>query len=327
MTVRRPLAAALCLLAVAACAPRGGLTIQADFADVGDLVNRANVQQSDTVVGRVTRIELVGWRARVTMVIRPDTKVPRDSVAVVRSTSLLGEKFVDLQRPPGAREAPLLRDGARIPIDRTSKTPEVEQVFDKLGGILASGALADLGTVTSAAARIVEGQEDQIGRVVDGTARLVGSLARQREAIASTLDRFGAAATTFAAGTQTTERFLETTAELGRILAEQRAQLSELIVQLDRLGQPSARLVRAHAKDVDSVVKSLLAVIPQLAAARADMDAALSKLPAFAVFFAASAPGDYVQLDVQTEGQLPLPASANRSSLAAVLWSATRVAW
>jgi phospholipid/cholesterol/gamma-HCH transport system substrate-binding protein len=273
-------------------------TLIAEFADVGDLVNRANVQKSDTVVGRISKIELHDWHARVTMVLQPGLFVPQGTHAVVRSTSLLGEKFVDLQPPPEANDkTPPLADGAVLPADINGKTPEVEEVFNQLGAILASGALEDLGTILTAGAKIVQGQEDRLGSALDGTSRLVEVLAAQRQPLADALDHLASTAKTLAGGKDTINGFLDTTEKVGNILASQTAQLDNLVVQLDRLGSPSADLMRAYKADIDSQLKSLIKIVPQLTVAKGDLDKALTKLPIFARLFADAIPGDYVQLD------------------------------
>src|SRR5439155_23219011 len=82
------------------CSSGSGRTLVAEFTNVGDLVGRANVQQSDAVVGSIQKIELVqhqdDWLAKVTMSLRPEARVTQGTRAIVRSTSLLGEKYVDL---------------------------------------------------------------------------------------------------------------------------------------------------------------------------------------------------------------------------------------
>src|SRR5205807_5453888 len=109
----------------------------------------------------------------VTMRLKADTQTPQGLHAVVRSTSLLGEKFVDLQVP--ANPGPELSSGAVIPASDTSSAPELEEVFRQLGAILASGALEDLGTFINATAMIVENRESDIGRALAGPAKLGAS--------------------------------------------------------------------------------------------------------------------------------------------------------
>jgi phospholipid/cholesterol/gamma-HCH transport system substrate-binding protein len=314
---------AAALLAVS-CAPSGGKTLVAEFADVGDLVGRASVQQSDAVVGRVVGIKLVQrdaqWLARVRMSLRPGTRTPEGVRAVVRSTSLLGEKFVDLELP--SNPGPELHSGAVIPSSQTGKAPELEEVFRQLGAILATGALTDLGNIVNASAMIVEGQQADIGRVIDGTAKLVQSIANEKDALASALTDLNSAAKTLRGGSGTIDRALRTSADALALVASQRDQLDALVVQLDRLGKPLGDLTRRHAKDIDAQVKMLHRIVPELYAARDKLSQAVHKLPAFTKLFARAAPGDYVQLDIQIQLPAGLPLTA--SSASDVLWGATR---
>lgn len=329
------LAACALALAGAACAPGETITLVAEFEDVGDLVVRANVQQSDAVVGTITSIELEQdgrWLARVTMRLEPRTPVPVGTGAVVRSTSLLGEKFVDLVPPPEVTAAtPNLPDGAVIPAEATSKAPELEDAFVQLGGILASGALQDLGSLTTAAAMILEGQEEELGRVLDGSAKLVASLAAQRDALAEALDRLRSTTGTLAERDDTINRFLTTSDQAVGLLAGQRQRLDQVIVNLDRLGRTGARLMRQHRDDVDRQVKALLEIVEAVHEGRQALGASLGKLPDFTRLFAEAVPGDYIQLDVLTESPLPFGASAAAATPAepehpvtSILWSATR---
>jgi phospholipid/cholesterol/gamma-HCH transport system substrate-binding protein len=301
------------------CAPAGARNIAAEFVDVGDLVDRANVQQSDAVVGSVTGINLVErggrWLARVDMRLQEDVSVPEGSRAVVRSTSLLGEKYVDLvkSQEPGARELP---DGGVIPVTSTDKAPELEDLFSRLGAILQGGALEDLARLSTAGAMILEGQESNVGRVIDGTAKLVASLRREREALAAGLGDLSSASRTLAENSDTLDSALDVSADALAIVAAQRNDLEQLVIQLDRLGAPLAKLTREHQDDVDAQVRAVRNVVPKLYEIRKTLEDAVVKLPSFTKLFAEAAPGDYVQLDVLAEAlPIDLSPSANSSSM------------
>ena len=87
------------LVAFAPACSRGEepLTLTATFADVLDLVPRAKVQTNDVPIGTVTKIALSdGNEAVVTMQVDPNTGLPAEVEAVLKQTSLLGERYVDL---------------------------------------------------------------------------------------------------------------------------------------------------------------------------------------------------------------------------------------
>ena len=315
-------------LGAMSCAGAGGRRISAEFVDVGDLVPRANVQQSDAVVGSIRSIDLEDrhgqWLAKVTMQVNDQATLNQGMRAIVRSTSLLGEKYVDLVAAPEG--APTLGENAVIPAANTAKAPELEQVFSQLGAILQTGALEDLAKITSASAMILEGQEDSFGRVLDGTANLIASVRAQKDALAQALDDLASASGTLAADRGTLDRALVTSDKALKIVAGQQSELDDLVVQLDKLGGPLADLTRKHQADTDSQVKSLNAIVPKLYEMRNTLDHAVKQLPPFTKRFAAAAPGDYVQLDVDIEAPVPLPVAlaASTSQLQAMFLEVTK---
>ena len=306
MTCLRLLLATFALAASFACGSNDSREYVAEFIDVGDLVGRANVQQSDAVVGTVRSIDLAqrGGRdvAKVTLRVGPETRVTRDTRAVVRSTSLLGEKYVDLIPGP---DGPPLEEGGTIPVAQTSKAPELEAVFAQLGALLQSGGLEDLARITTASAAILEGQGETVGRVLDGTAKLLASIRSQKDALASGLADLSEASKTLRGRTDTLAHALDVSDDALRIVAGQSDKLSDLLIQLDKLGAPLAALTREHGRDVDAQVKAINKVVPKLYEVRATLEHAVRELPEFTELFARAAPGDYVQLDVFAEA-LPI---------------------
>jgi phospholipid/cholesterol/gamma-HCH transport system substrate-binding protein len=323
-------AAVIFAVASVACGGSDRRTVVAEFADIGDLVTRANVQQSDAVVGTVQGIELLerqgSWVAEVTLRVDPETRVPQGTRAVVRSTSLLGEKYVDLIAPKGST-APDMGSDARIPVSDSAKAPELEALFSQLGAILQTSALEDLAAITTASAMILEGQESNVGRVLDQTAKLIASLARQKDALASALDDLASASRTLDDRRSTLDRALDVSDDALGIVASQQTQLEDLVVALDKLGAPMARLTKAHKADINEQVEILNEVVPKVFEVRNTLADAVSKLPAFTKLFAEAIPGDHVQLDVYIEA-LPLgtPTSAPMTarSISAFLMEVTR---
>ena len=102
---------------LAACgSSSGSIKVDAIFRQVGDLPRFANVQSSDVVVGSVRAISLDGYNARVTLRINKDAGIPRNALALIRSTSLLGEEFVELRAPSNETPSPQpLQNGDVIP--------------------------------------------------------------------------------------------------------------------------------------------------------------------------------------------------------------------
>ena len=136
--------------------------VTAEFSDVLDLVPQAAVKVNDVTVGSVDKLSLAGWTARVTLRIDRDVKLPANATAAIRQTSLLGEKFVSLSAPADESPRGVLADGATIPLSRTSRTVEVEEVLAALGMLLSGGGLAQLKTINEELATALSGREDAV---------------------------------------------------------------------------------------------------------------------------------------------------------------------
>jgi phospholipid/cholesterol/gamma-HCH transport system substrate-binding protein len=83
-------------------------------------------------VGRVTNVQPRGVYSTVTIRIDPQyVPIPRDTRAILREKTLLGEAFVMLST--GNRSAPKLPDGGTIPSSQVQRTEQLDQVLDSFG--------------------------------------------------------------------------------------------------------------------------------------------------------------------------------------------------
>src|SRR3954452_20126683 len=103
---------AVVLATLLASCGRGGYTVTATFDDVGDLQKSGAVQVADVRVGTIKSIKLMpDFRAKVAMSVDGGVHVPKDSKALIRTTSLLGEKFVELRPMASPTQGPFLANG------------------------------------------------------------------------------------------------------------------------------------------------------------------------------------------------------------------------
>jgi len=90
----------------------GGFILYATFDEVGGLKPRAPVAIAGVVVGQVKRIDLdEDLRARVTLDLDPELQLTADTSAGIRTSGLLGDKFVALV--PGGEDE-ILYSGEEI---------------------------------------------------------------------------------------------------------------------------------------------------------------------------------------------------------------------
>jgi len=106
-----------------------GYPLTAQFTSIGGLQNGADIRISGVKVGSVAGLTLdpATYLAVVHLSIDPSVKLPRDTVALVASESLLGGKYLSLE--PGG-DADQLAPGARI--EYTQSTPGFEQLLGQV---------------------------------------------------------------------------------------------------------------------------------------------------------------------------------------------------
>lgn len=296
--------------------------VKVEFADVLDLVPESSVKVNDVSVGRVSDVELAGWHAVATLEIRDDVALPDNAAAHLRQTSLLGEKYVSLAPPTDEPATGQLSDGDLIPLSRTGRNPEIEEVFSALSLLLNGGGVDQLQTINRELAQVMEGREQnirsvlsrldtfigeldehkaEIVRAIDGLNRLSAELVRQRDAITVALDDIGPGLD---------------------VLTEQRRELTRMLQALSRLGEVGTRVIEKSKQDTLANLRALQPILGKLAEAGHDLPRALELLVTypFPSTVGNGVRGDYTNLritadlDLRTifenmapQGQQPLP--------------------
>lgn len=108
-----------------------GYEVEAAFLKIGGLQKGSDVRMNGIKIGTVqdSRLDPVTYDAVVSMSIRPDLKLPSDTVASIVSGGLIGGKYVRLE--PGADRESFLAPGGRIEVTKDFKSLE-----DQVGEII-----------------------------------------------------------------------------------------------------------------------------------------------------------------------------------------------
>jgi phospholipid/cholesterol/gamma-HCH transport system substrate-binding protein len=103
-----------------------GYAVSADFPSVGGLKTGSAVEIAGVEIGRVDRITLQDYQARVVMVIQPGIKLQEDSIASIKTKGLIGERYVRIS--PGGSDK-LIPPNGRI---REVEPPvDIEELLSK----------------------------------------------------------------------------------------------------------------------------------------------------------------------------------------------------
>jgi virulence factor Mce-like protein len=239
-----------------------GYRLEASFREATQLSDTADVRISGVTVGRVVKTAETAARTLATMQIDPRyAPVPRDTRAILRQKTLLGETYIELS--PGNRRAGLLPDNGRLANSQVASTTELDEVtraldartrrdlqrFVRALGQGLSGRGRDLNEAlgnfapftddTSTLLRTLDSQHRAVTTLVRDTGVVFGALGR-RQGELSGLVRAG-------------DRVLATTAARNRDLAETVRILPTTLAE----AQPTLRQLRLLLGELALPVKQL----------------------------------------------------------------------
>ncbi|KQP84451.1 MCE family protein [Aeromicrobium sp. Leaf291] len=245
-------------------------TVTVQFRDVLDLVPQSAVRVDDIAVGKVTKIRLDGWTATATLKINRDVELPDNAEAQIRQTSLLGEKFVSLA-PPTTGGVGQLGNGDRIPLDRSGRNPDIEEVLGAASLLLNGGGLEKTNTIVKELNKTLDGNEPEIKQLLQSTTTFVGQLDDNKADILTALEKVDnlARATQDQEGAITAA--LDDLPEALRVLNAQRDDLVGLLTSLDRLSDTATGVIRRSKDDTLAVLRDLEPTLRELANAGDDL--------------------------------------------------------
>ncbi|MFC6088856.1 MCE family protein [Saccharothrix lopnurensis] len=257
--------------------------VTVEFDDVLDLVPHAAVKVDDVAVGRVEDIELSGdgSTALVRVAVRGDVLLPSDAVARLRQSSLLGEKYVELAPPDGGAGAAPLVDGAVVPVSRTNRNPEVEEVFGALSMLLNGGGIGQLRDIARELGTALSGNETAARSLLSAVESFTGSLDEHRGEITRALDAVDRLAATLSARRGEIGEVLDGLEPGLAVLHEQRGQLVGLLGALDDLAGVAVDVVDRSRDDLLADLRALEPTLRTLAESGQDLPQSLELLLTF----------------------------------------------
>ncbi|WP_290059963.1 MCE family protein [Amycolatopsis solani] len=305
-------------------------TVNVEFRDVLDLTPQAGVKVNEVPVGRVENVGLTkdGWHALVTLKVNGDVKLPSNALANVKQSSLLGEKYVELASPGDDQAQGKLADNATIPLARTNRSVEVEELLGALSLLLNGGGVDQLNTITKELNNATSGREPDIKALLDNANQLVTNLDQQSRNITRAIDGLSRLSSTL---NGQKDKLVGAVDNLGPglgVLESQRGQLVTMLQALDNLSGVATDTVNRSQKDLVADLKALTPTLQKLGEAGNDLPKALEILLTFPFSDQAvnGVKGDYfnlfakVDLNLKTvvenlgnsrqnalAGQIPLP--------------------
>ena len=284
-------------------------TVTVLFDDVLDLVPQSAVRVNDVTVGTVEKISLMAdpstktFKAKVICKVSKSVQLPQNATALLEETSLLGEKFIELQSPPTASVGQL-KDGAVIRDGSTSAYPDVEQVFGVLASVLNGGGLEKLQTINVELTAALSGRENKVRDVLRQLDTFVGGLDTQKSQITRAIQSLDKLSIDLNRNTDSIKIALRDLAPGIHVLSENRSNLVKLLQGLSELGVVSTRVINESVDATKTDLALLAPILTRLNQAGAALPGSLELL--FDFPFPRDAtngiPGDNTNLTASVDG-------------------------
>lgn len=306
----RVAATALALALVAGCGYEGAsslplpgavdgkdtYTVTVTFTDATNLVPKETCRTNDTVVGSVVSVELdKKLDARVVCRIKNSAHIPGNVVATLRETSLLGERFVGLDAPPGVQPVGRLAPGTAIPASKTVVHPDTEIVLGALSQVLNGGSLGSIATISRELITALDGRTDTARQAAQRLASTLKSFDDNRQNLIDVLDQLDRFSATLARQRSVIGTALDEVPHGLAVLDRQRPKLTAALKRLTRLSHTVVPLVQRSKANTVADLQHLRPVLSQLANAGDELSLSLERLTSFPFNgnTAATIKGDY----------------------------------
>lgn len=255
------------------------VTVQLE--DVLDLVPYSSVKVQDATVGHVVEVRLGEGYAEVVCQLEDGVELPANAVGRVAETSLLGEKYVSLDRPSDEPSRGRLEDGGVVALDRTSTGATVEELLASLSLVVNGGGLEQVRTITTELNAALGGREDEARSALERLDVFVAGLEDQKADIVRALEGIERLTSTVREQEGLLVDAVEQLPPALEVLADQRMGLTQMLVALDRLGVVGTRVVEASRDDLLANLRALQPALTQLAIAGEDIPKSLDISPLY----------------------------------------------
>ena len=254
--------------------------------EAATLAAEADVRMAGVNVGKVKSKELDKGGARTIVEVQldePYAPIPKDSKAILRQKTLLGETYLELA--PGNKSGGMLDDGGRLANSQVEDTTELDEIFTafdpdtrqafrdwikELDGAIKDGRSQDLsdafgnfeGFAVDGAKlmQVLDEQDQAVHQLVKNTGRVFGAINERRGALRELIVN---SKRTFEATASRDEALAETFAIFPTFLDESKATMARL-EDFSHSTNPLVNDLKAPADDLGPTVRDLGDLAPDL---------------------------------------------------------------
>ncbi|WNG79827.1 virulence factor Mce family protein [Mycobacterium sp. ITM-2016-00316] len=259
----------------------GAYSIQAQMPDVRNIQPNSRVRVADVTVGHVSKIELQGGHALVTMRLNGDVQLPANATVKIGMTTIFGSLHIELAEPADRPAEGRLRDGSLIPLSRAGAYPTPEQTLAALSLVLNGGGLGQAGDITEALSTAFDGREEDLRSLIQQSSRFAENLNDQSGDIIAATESLNSLAGKFAAQEPVLDRAVRTLPDALAVLNDQRDNLVRAADQLGRFSALTTDTINQSKENLVKELQHLGPVLESLANAGPSLTRSLGLLPTY----------------------------------------------
>ncbi len=242
---------------------KGSQTFYVQIPDTLALNTNSRVRVADVFVGTVKKIELKDWVPTLTLKVDPGIDLPANATAKIGQSSILGTQHVELAAPPNPSPQPL-KDGATIPISRSSSFPTVERTLASVATVLRGGGIPNLEVIQTEVNNLLTGNAEQIREFLNKLDVFTAELNNQRDDIARAIESSNKLFSYVATRNSTIDQLLVDLPPLVEYLAGARDRVSEAVIALGRFGKVTGDSLSAAQADLQTNLTQLQRPLKQI---------------------------------------------------------------
>ena len=255
----------------------GSTTIYIQMPETLALNANSRVRVADVFVGRVRKIELKNWTPLLTVDLEPGVELPKNALARIGQTSLLGSQHVELDEPDDPSPEKL-RNGDTIPLDRSSAFPTIERTLASISGILTGGGIPNIEVIQNEVNAILTGRSGEIRELLNRLDTFTYEMNQQREDLTRAIDSTNRLLGIVSKRTETLDRVLTEFPPLIKHFADTRDLFADAVTSLGRLSATADETLSNTNANLNTNLKNLQRPLRELAKASPYLVGALKLL-------------------------------------------------
>ena len=280
----------------------GGDTYHASFSEAGGIKANDEVRIAGVRVGKVTSVDLDGNKVDVTFKVKTPSKFGSETNAMIKVKTLLGAMYLSLE-PKGSGQ---LKEGATIPLSRTSSAYDVVQAFSGLADRAERIDTKRLATSIDTIADLTKDTPAAFQGTLRGLSRLSETVASRNDQINTLLKNLDTVSGTLANRDQDIVSLMKNSDTLLRALVARRTEVHRLPVSTSQFSTELTALVKQSRADLKPALSNLQGVVNLLLKNQNNLDESLRLMAPFYRVFANTL-GDGPWFDTWISNLPPIP--------------------